>query len=150
MVKNPPANAEHRFDPRSGKVPHASEQPSPGATATEPGLQGPGAVVTSPAPRPHALRLESNPHSPQQEPDPLRASSVLSESLRPCGLRPSRLLCPWDSPGKNTGVGRQALLQGIFPSQASNPGLSRLSHWQRGSILLSHSGSLTEPQCSQK
>ena len=31
--------------------------------------------------------------------------------------------CPWDSPGKNTGVGCHALLQGIFPTQGSNPGL---------------------------
>ena len=34
-----------------------------------------------------------------------------------------RLLCPWDSPGKSTGVGCHFLLQGIFPTQASNPGL---------------------------
>ena len=34
-----------------------------------------------------------------------------------------RVLCPWDSPGKNTGVGCHALLQGIFPTQGSNLGL---------------------------
>ena len=34
-----------------------------------------------------------------------------------------RLLYPWDSPGKNTGVGCHSLLQGIFPAQESNPGL---------------------------
>ena len=34
-----------------------------------------------------------------------------------------RLLCPWDSPGMNTGVDCSALLQGIFPTQASNPPL---------------------------
>ena len=34
--------------------------------------------------------------------------------------QPTRLLCPWDSPGKNTGVGCHALLQGIFPIQGSN------------------------------
>ena len=39
MVKNPPANAGgHGFDPWSGKVPHAVEQLSPCATATEPVL----------------------------------------------------------------------------------------------------------------
>ena len=38
-------------------------------------------------------------------------------------LAPARLLCPWDSPGKNTGVGCHFLLQGIFPSQGLNPGL---------------------------
>ena len=44
-------------------------------------------------------------------------------------------LCPWDFPGKNTGVGCHFLLHGIFPTQGSNPGLShcrqilyRLSH----------------------
>ena len=52
--------------------------------------------------------------------------SVVSDSLdcmRPCGLQPDRLLCPWDSPGKNTGVGCCCLLQGIFPTQGSNLGL---------------------------
>ena len=39
-----------------------------------------------------------------------------SDSLRPHGLLPTRLLCPWDFPGKNTGVGCHALLQGIFPA----------------------------------
>ena len=43
--------------------------------------------------------------------------------LRPYGLLPARLLCPWDFPGKNTGVGCHALLQGIFPIQCSNPHL---------------------------
>ena len=47
--------------------------------------------------------------------------SVVSDSLRPHGLWPTRLLCPWDSPGKNTGVGGHALLQGVFPTQGSNP-----------------------------
>ena len=36
------------------------------------------------------------------------------------GLEPARLLCSWDSPGKNTGVGCHFLLQGIFPNQESN------------------------------
>ena len=31
--------------------------------------------------------------------------SVVSSSLQPHGLQPTRLFCPWDSPGKNTGVG---------------------------------------------
>ena len=57
--------------------------------------------------------------------------SVVSNSLRPRGLQPARLLCPRDSPGKNTGEGFHALLLGIFPTQGSNPGLllvgSRLS-----------------------
>ena len=50
------------------------------------------------------------------------ACSVVSDSLRPHGLYPTSLLCPWDSPGKNTGVGCHSLLQGVFPTQGSNPG----------------------------
>ena len=50
--------------------------------------------------------------------------SVVSDSLRPHRLQPARVLCPWDSQAKNTGVGCHALLQGIFPTQGSNPGLS--------------------------
>ena len=47
----------------------------------------------------------------------------------------ARLLCPWDFPGKNTGVGYHSILQGIFPTQGSNLGL-----WHCGQILyhLSH------------
>ena len=36
---------------------------------------------------------------------------------------PTRLLCPWDFPGKSTGVGCHSLLQGIFPTQGLNPRL---------------------------
>ena len=39
------------------------------------------------------------------------------------GLYPARLFCPSNSPGKNTGVGRHSLLQGIFQTQGSNLGL---------------------------
>ena len=68
--------------------------------------------------------------------------SVVSDSLQPQGLQPARLLCPWDSPGKNTRVGCHSLLQGTFPTQGSNPGLP-LCRW----ILyqLSHQGS--PPPC---
>ena len=45
-----------------------------------------------------------------------------------------------DSPGKNTGVVYRALLQGIFPTQGSNPRLLHLLHWQEGSLLLVPSG----------
>ena len=38
-------------------------------------------------------------------------SSVISESLRPHGLQPTRLLCPWNFPGKNTGMVCYFLLQ---------------------------------------
>ena len=36
---------------------------------------------------------------------------------------PARFLCPWNSPGKNTGVGSDSLLLGIFPTQEFNLGL---------------------------
>ena len=38
-------------------------------------------------------------------------ASVVSNSVQPHWLQPTRLLCPWDSPGKNTGVGCHFLLQ---------------------------------------
>ena len=46
--------------------------------------------------------------------------SVVSNSLQPHDLCPTRLLCPWDSPGKNTGVDYISLLQGIFLTQGLN------------------------------
>ena len=53
----------------------------------------------------------------------------------PHGLQPPRLLCPWNSPGNNTGVGCHSLLQGIVLTQGVNPGflncrqiVYRLSH----------------------
>ena len=50
-------------------------------------------------------------------------------TLRLYGLKPTRLLCPWDSPGKNTRVGCHALLQRIFPTQGPNWSLLCLLHW---------------------
>ena len=65
----------------------------------------------------------------------------MSDSLWPHGLQPARLLCPWNSPGKNTGVGCHALFQGIFPTQGLNPCLSFLLRWQVDSLPLGHLGS---------
>ena len=45
-------------------------------------------------------------------------------------------LCPWDFPGKNTGVGCHALRQGIFPTQGSNSCLLCSLQLQTGSLLL--------------
>ena len=58
---------------------------------------------------------------------------------RPHGLQTARLLCPWDSPGKNTGVCCHLLLQGIFLTQGSN---LHLLHWQEGSWPLAPPGKL--------
>ena len=52
--------------------------------------------------------------------------SVMSKSLQPQGL-----YALWNSPGQNTGVGSLSLLQGIFPTQGSNPGLP---HCRRNSL----------------
>ena len=49
--------------------------------------------------------------------------SVMSDSLRPHGLQPTRLSVHGDSPGKNIGMGCYAPLQEILPTQGSNPGL---------------------------
>ena len=53
---------------------------------------------------------------------------------------PTKLLCPWDSPGENPGVGCHFLLQGIFPTQVLNPCLLCLLHWQAGSLPLAPPG----------
>jgi len=67
------------------------------------------------------LTLESESHS------------VQSNSLQPHGL-----YSPWNSPGQNTGVGSLSVLQGIFPTQGSNPGLP---HCRQILYKLSHKGS---------
>ena len=52
--------------------------------------------------------------------DGVQSCTVLSVSLLPHGLQPGRLLCIWDCPGKNTGVGCHSLLQGILLTQGSS------------------------------
>ena len=64
--------------------------------------------------------------------------------LQPHVEHPDRLLCPRDSPGKNTRVGCPVLLQRIFLTQGSNPGLLR---WRAGSLPLSHLGSSGYRRC---
>ena len=64
--------------------------------------------------------------------------SVVSDFLRPHGLKPTRLLHPRNFPGKSTEVGCHFLLQGIFPTQGSNPGLP---HCRQTLYHLSHQGS---------
>ena len=81
--------------------------------------------------------LAKNPHFPPWGwccPSPFFLScSVVSDSLRPDGL-----YSPWNSPGQNTGVGSHFLLQGIFPTQGSNP---RPLHCRQILYQLSHKGS---------
>ena len=47
--------------------------------------------------------------------------SVMSDSLQPHGLQPTRLLCLWNFTGKNTRGGCHFLLQGVFLTQELNP-----------------------------
>ena len=61
-------------------------------------------------------------------------------TLQPYRLKLLRLLCPWDCPGKNTGVSCQALRQGICPIQGFKPGLLCLLHWQVDSLPLAPPG----------
>ena len=67
----------------------------------------------------------------------MHACSVVSSSLWIHGLQPTRLLCPWDSPGRNTRVGCHFLLQGIFPIRDWTCVSYILLHWQAGSLPLS-------------
>ena len=60
----------------------------------------------------------------------------------PKDCSPPGLLCPWDSPGKNTGVGCHHLLQGSFLIQGWNPHLFSLLHCQTGSLPLMLPGKL--------
>ena len=72
---------------------------------------------------------------------PLFSPKLCLILLRCSGLQPANLLCPWDFPGKNNGVGCYALLQEIFLNQGSNPCLLCLLNWQASSLPLSHQGS---------
>ena len=72
------------------------------------------------------------------------ACSVLCLVAQPCptlcdpmDCSPPVFLCPWDFPGKNTGVGWHALLQGVFPTQGLNP---LLLHLQVGTLPLAPPG----------
>ena len=70
--------------------------------------------------------------------------SVVSNSLWPHESQNARLLCPWDFPGKNTGVGCYFLFQGFFPTQGSNPGLL---HCRQILCRLSHQGIHRQNDC---
>ena len=84
-------------------------------------------------PQPRLGKWNLKPWTPREAPAYVLLHSVASDLLWPHGLQPTRLLCPWDSPGKNTGVGCHALLLGIFLTQGLNSALF---------LLLCHTGSL--------
>ena len=81
-------------------------------------LPNPGIKPGSPA-----LQADSLPSEPPGKEGEDASHSVMSDSLWPHGLRPTRLLCPRNSPGQNTGGGSCSCLQGIFMTQGSNQGL---------------------------
>ena len=76
-------------------------------------------------------------HSPESE---SVGCSVMSDSMWPHGLLTAGLLCPWNSPGKNTGVVCHSMLQGIFPTQ----GLNWVS-WIAGRFFTSWATWATDP-----
>ena len=80
-----------------------------------------------PPPHSSAVQVLASATSALRSPSASRCESVscsvMSNSLRPHELWPINLLCPQDSPGKNTGVGCHVLLQGVFPTRGWSPGL---------------------------
>ena len=85
--------------------------------------------------------------------EPWKVNELVAQSCPTlCGpIDTARLLCPWDFPGRNTGVGSHSLLQGIFPTQGSNPCLLCLLHWQAYSLPLASPGRNTNGsfQCNR-
>ena len=75
-----------------------------------------------------------------RQPFCLFAFLFLGDGLDPCLLYNVMNLCPWDFPGNSPGVGCHFLLQGIFLTQGSNPGLL---HCRQTLNRLSHQGSPT-------
>ena len=98
-------------------------------------------ILVSGAPLPVGLSLVPFQERKKQR----KCCSVMSDSLWPHWLWPTRFLCPWNSPGKNTGVGCRFLLQGIFPIQGLN---SCLLHWQADSLWSEPPGKPCPPLCS--
>ena len=87
-------------------------------------------------PRSPALQADSLPSEP---PGKLKVYESGSDSTQLClTLDDPMDYTPWNSPGQNSGVGSLSLLQGVFPTQGSNPGLP---HRRRILYQLSHKGS---------
>ena len=86
-----------------------------------------------------AVSATENGSLPQEsEKVKVSATQLCLTLCEPMDCRPTRLLCPWNSPGKNPGVGSHSLLQGILLTQGLNPGglhcrqiLYHLSHQGR-------------------
>ena len=96
-----------------------------------------------------SISLRNNFPVPSMEPesDSFDSKAAAAKSLQSCttlcgpmDCSPSGSSVNGDSPGKSTGVGCPALLQGIFPTQGSNPHLLCLLLWQSGSLPLAPPG----------
>ena len=72
----------------------------------------------------------------------VRPHSATNDAVCNSGMSDSQshgLFSPWNSPGQNTGVGSLSLLQGVFPTQGSNPGLSFFISWAIGQVRVNRS-----------
>ena len=87
-----------------------------------PGVQGFPILFIATA---ESIYVQRTPPEPGQGPlwEPWCPSTISWKDWGKEAWDPTRLLCPWDSPGKNTGVGCHFFLQGISPTQGSNLGL---------------------------
>ena len=86
----------------------------------------------------HIKRVIHHHHDPRGERKEGRGRQGKPGVLQSTGSQRVRRDCPWDFPGKNTGVSGHFLLQGIFPTQGPNP---RLLHGMQILYRLSHQGS---------
>ena len=122
----PPSMGFSRQEYWSGlPFPSPGDLPDPGIEPRSPTLQA-DALTSAPPGKPGVYKVPLNSgvirshcscksHQCVSESESV-SHSIVSDSLRPHELYPARLLCPWDSPGKNIGMGSQSLLQGIFPT----------------------------------
>ena len=110
----------------TGKVPVAVESTAHERTWTEPEGEGGGRGHQQGRGRQHSVVVAERSAVVRSCLRACLVASVVLNSLWPHGLWLTRLLGPWDSPGKSPGVGYHALLQGILPTQGSNP---RLLQW---------------------
>ena len=97
------------------------------------GFPGGSAIKNPLANAAHSGLMPGSGRSPGASENESESFSLVSDSLQSYGV-----YNPWNSPGQKTGVGSLSLLQGIFPTQGSNPGLL---HCRQILYQLSHQGS---------
>ena len=121
VVKNPPANAgDMSLIPGSGRSPgEGNGNPLQYSCRENPTDRGDRWATVQGITELELDTTEATEHTRSRKKLCLCAKSLQSRLTLWIGA--TRLLCPWDSPGKNTGVGCHAVLQGIFPTQGSPP-----------------------------